>query len=199
MFICGLIMTENLANNGLLVYIATIGVIAAALGGDAFSVALGIGAGKRHEGQTFRLTFHFGLFQCLMPVIGWSIGQSAVEWVREWDHWIAFGVLAAVALHALYEALSPDEQEEQGLDLSRGWYLLSLSIATSIDALAVGLVFGVMNIQPWLPCLIIGLVAGAMTFTGLFLGRFLRNSYGQFIEVAGGVLLLFIAFQFLSI
>lgn len=192
-------MTENLANSGILVYIATIGVIAAALGGDAFSVALGIGAGKRHDGQTFRLSFHFGLFQFLMPVIGWAIGQTAVDWVRQWDHWIAFGVLAAVALHALYEAISPEEHDDQCRDLSRGWCLVSLSIATSIDALAVGLVFGVMDIQPWLPCVIIGLVAGAMTFTGLFLGRYLRNTYGKVIEIAGGVLLLFIAFRFLSI
>jgi putative Mn2+ efflux pump MntP len=195
-------MTESLnlhlLSSGSLLGLAYMFIIAAALGGDAFSVALGVGAGKRYEGQTFRLSFHFGLFQFLMPLVGWLIGQAAVEWVQQWDHWIASGILAAVAIHALYEAFFPEESECDQ-DLTRGWCLISLSIATSIDALAVGLVFGVLEITPWLPSLIIGVIAGAMTFTGLWLGRCLRNACGRTIEIAGGMLLLLIAFQFTGI
>jgi putative Mn2+ efflux pump MntP len=195
-------MTESLdfilLNSSSWIALISIFVIAAALGGDAFAVAVGVGAGKQTQGQTFRLSFHFGLFQFLMPLIGWTIGRTAVEWVQEWDHFLASGILSAVALHALYEALNL-EQAETGKDPSRGWYLISLSIATSIDALAVGLVFGVLQITPWFPSIIIGLVAGAMTFTGLYLGRTLRNTFGQVIEIGGAIFLLLIAVQFLVI
>ncbi|RJP19659.1 MAG: manganese efflux pump [Candidatus Omnitrophota bacterium] len=172
--------------------------IAVALGTDAFSVALGVGSGKRYKGQKFRLGFHFGLFQGLMPLIGWCIGSIAVEWVHQWDHWLASSVLFVVALHTFYEAIWPETMERER-DLSRGWFLVSLSVATSIDALAVGLVFGVLAISPILPALLIGLVAGGMTLTGLFLGRYLRACYGRIVGVLGGVLLLFVSFKFLAI
>ncbi len=173
-------------------------LIAIALGADAFSVAFAVGTGKRYKGQKFRLGFHFGLFQFLMPLIGWCIGSLAVEWVQKWDHWLAFGVLFFVALHNLYDSILSDDKEITR-DLTRGWFLVSLSIATSVDALAVGLVFGVLEIHPLLPSLLIGIVAGTMTLTGLFLGRFLRASFGRIVGAAGGILLLFLAFKFLSI
>lgn len=175
-----------------------IGLIAVALGTDAFSVALGIGAGKRFHGQSFRLGFHFGLFQTLMPLIGWTIGKAAIDWVRSWDHWLASGVVLVVAIHILVQAASPDRREHEK-DLSRGWYLVSLSVATSMDALAIGLVFGVLGVAPWWPSLMIGCVAGGMTLIGLFLGRYLRALYGRAVEIAGGILLLFVAAKLFTI
>jgi len=174
--------------------IGSILAIAVGLGADAFSVALGVGAGTRFRGQAFRLSFHFGLFQTFMPLIGWGIGTSVVDWVRGWDHWFASGVLAVVAAHVFVEAWKEERQTTE-TDLSRGWYLVTLSVATSIDALAVGLVFGVMQLQPWWPSLLIGIIAAGMTLSGLFLGRRLRASYGRWIETAGGVLLLMVAIK----
>jgi len=173
-------------------------VIALALGGDAFSVALGIGSKPRFSGQAFRLGFHFGLFQSFMPLIGWGIGWTMLSWVQAWDHWIASGMVGAVAVHALVEALRTDEKETT-TDYSRGWYLISLSVATSIDALAVGFAFGVLNIPPWTPSIIIGITAGVMTLSGLFLGRWLRSCFGKAVQVLGGILLLFIAFKLTQI
>ena len=175
-----------------------VGMIAVALGCDAFSVALGIGAGKPFKGQTFRLGFHFGLFQALMPIIGWGIGSGAVRWVREWDHWLASGIVLLIAVHTLVEAMRSN-RERPKIDFSRGWYLVTLSTATSIDALAVGLVFGVAEIAPWGPCLAIGLVAGGMTVSGLYIGRFLKASFGQIVEIAGGILLLIVAMKLSTI
>ncbi|MFB3786460.1 MAG: manganese efflux pump MntP family protein [bacterium] len=169
-------------------------VIAVGLGGDAFSVALGIGSKPRFSGQAFRLGFHFGLFQTVMPLIGWGIGWTMLSWVQAWDHWIASIMVGGVAVHALVEAFRGEEKEHI-TDYSRGWYLVSLSVATSIDALAVGFAFGVLNIAPWRPSVIIGITAGLMTLGGLFLGRWLRSCFGKAIQVMGGILLLFIAFK----
>ncbi len=173
-------------------------LIAVSLGCDAFSVALAIGSNQPHRGQSFRLSFHFGLFQAMMPVIGWFAGKPFVEWVQNWDTWLASGILTAVALHMLLEAMST-ERKSYTQDRSRGWYLVSFSLATSIDALAVGLVFSVMDISPWWPSLVIGLTAGGMTLTGLHLGRKLRASFGRVAEVFGGILLLVIAIKFLTV
>lgn len=172
--------------------------IAIALGSDAFSVSLGIGANKPYPGQAFRLGFHFGLFQFFMPLIGCAIGQATVSWVHQYDHWLAAGVIGFIALRMLWESLQT-EQQRPDRDLSRGWYLVSLCVATSIDALAVGLVFGVVKVSPWWPCVIIGIVASAMTLGGLFLGRHLRAVFGKVVEIAGGILLLFVAIKLFAI
>lgn len=170
--------------------------IAFALGCDAFSVSLGIGSGKKFKGQAFRLGFHFGLFQFMMPVIGFFIGDYIGDIVQAWDHWIASGILLFIGIHMLKEAIWPDKEEQVEFDRSRGWVLVSLAVATSIDALAVGLALGVMQVSPWWPSALIGIVATIMSVTGLFLGRILRKVFGQVIEIAGGILLIFVAAKF---
>ncbi|MDX9754255.1 MAG: manganese efflux pump MntP family protein [bacterium] len=167
-------------------------LVAVALGADAFSVALGIGSGKAFRGQSFRLGFHFGLFQFLMPLIGFFIGSNVGGFVEQWDHWIASGILVVIGMHMIKEAIW-SEAEDDSIDRSRGWNLVSLSVATSIDALAVGIALGMTGISPWWPSLLIGLVAGVMTLAGLNLGRRLRKIFGQIVEVIGGILLFFIA------
>jgi len=173
-------------------------VVAFALGGDAFSVCLVIGSNKRFKGQAFRLGFHFALFQSMMTLIGWYAGRPFVHWAQSWDHWLASGIVFVIAAHMLYEAIWPDEKKTE-IDRSRGWFLVTLSLATSIDALAMGLAFSVLNVSPWNPSLVIGLVAGAMSLTGLYLGRTLRASIGQSIEIAGGLFLLLIAGKLFTI
>ncbi len=172
--------------------------IALALAADAFCTALGVGTAKWFPRQAFRLSFHFGLFQALMPVLGWWLGRQVVEWVQAWDHWLAGGILLAIGAHMLWESFHPDETVAVK-DRSRKWSLVALSIATSIDALAVGVVFGVMEVPILFPCLVIGVVAALMTLLGLHLGRRLRRRYGAWLQIAGAVLLILLALKFFTI
>lgn len=177
-------------------WIAWIVSVSVALGCDAFSVSLGVAGPFR--GQNFRIAFHFGLFQAFMPLIGYALGRTVVEWVRDWDHWIAFGLLAAIGGHMLWEAFAGDPEVRGATDRSRRWSLVALSTAVSIDALAVGVIFGIQETSPWWPCLLIGLVTGGMSLVGLYLGRRLRSRFGKAAEVFGGVILLLLAVKFLG-
>ncbi len=172
--------------------------LALALAMDAFAVALGTGTvlARLTGRHIFRLAFHFGLFQALMPVIGWLAGQTIVQWVSAWDHWIAFGLLALIGGRMIREALS-EEDTETGRDPTRGLSLVLLSIATSIDALAVGFSLSVIGVSIWLPALVIGLVAGALTVAGMLIGDRIGNRWGPRVEVLGGLILIGIGLRIL--
>ena len=172
--------------------------LALALAMDAFAVALGTGAVlSRLTGRhLFRLGFHFGLFQALMPVIGWLAGQTIIQWVSAWDHWIAFSLLAIIGGRMIYEALS-DEEKTEDRDPTRGLSLVMLSIATSIDALAVGFSLSVIGISIWMPSLVIGLVAGVLTIIGMLLGGRIGDRWGARVEVFGGLVLIAIGIKIL--
>lgn len=153
--------------------------LALALAMDAFAVALGTGAVlSRLTGRhLFRLGFHFGLFQALMPVIGWLAGLTIIQWVEAWDHWIAFSLLAIIGGRMIYEAFS-DEENTDDRDPTKGLSLVLLSIATSIDALAVGFSLSVIGVSIWMPALVIGLVAGVLTIVGMLLGGRIGDRWG---------------------
>jgi len=173
--------------------------IALALAMDAFAVALGTGMNLatltgRH---LFRLGFHFGLFQALMPIVGWLAGQSVQERIAAWDHWIAFGLLGFVGGHMLKEAFSEDEERSTVHDPTRGMSLVLLSVATSIDALAVGFSLSVLGVEIWAPALVIGVVAGIMTVIGMLLGRRAGDRWGPRVEIAGGLILIGIGVKIL--
>jgi putative Mn2+ efflux pump MntP len=172
--------------------------LALALAMDAFAVALGTGAVlSRLTGRhLFRLGFHFGLFQALMPVIGWLAGQTIIQWVSAWDHWIAFSLLAIIGGRMIYEALS-DEEKTGDRDPTRGLSLVMLSIATSIDALAVGFSLSVIGVSIWMPSLVIGLVAGVLTIIGMLLGGRIGDRWGARVEVFGGLVLIAIGIKIL--
>ena len=173
--------------------------IALALAMDAFAVALGAGLHlPRLTGRhLFRLGFHFGLFQALMQIVGWLAGLTVQRWIVAFDHWIAFGLLAYVGGKMLWEALHKKDDEAGTSDPTRGWSLVVLSVATSIDALAVGLTLALLNISVWYPALVIGLVAGVMTMAGMLLGRRLGRAWGPRVEILGGLILLGIGFKIL--
>lgn len=166
-------------------------ILAIALGIDAFVVAItaGLTLEKVTGRHLFRLSFHFGLFQALMPLLGWFIGASIQTYIAQWDHWVAFALLAAVGGKMIHEALSSKEVESTR-DPTRGFSLVALSVATSIDALAVGLSLAVINQSIWYPALIIGIVCAAMTLTGMLIGKRFPTSAGKKIEVFGGILLI---------
>ena len=179
----------------------TVLLIALALAVDAFAVALASGvrlclvSGR----QTFRLVFHFGLFQAMMNIIGWTAGLSVRTLLESIDHWLAFGLLALVAAKMIKDSFAGREEEAQRVDPTRGYTLVMLSVATSIDSLAVGLSFSVLNISVWMPAAIIGIVATILTVIGLKLGCLLGSAsrIGARAEVAGGLILLGIGFNIL--
>ena len=179
----------------------TIILIALALAVDAFAVALasGVTLCQVSGRQTFRLAFHFGLFQAMMNVIGWAAGLTVRTLVESVDHWLAFGLLALVAIKMIKDAVAGREKEAQKVDPTKGYTLVMLSVATSIDSLAVGLSFSMLNVSIWLPAAIIGLVATLLTVIGLKLGCLLGSAsrVGARAEIAGGLVLLGIGINIL--
>jgi len=166
---------------------------------DAFAVALATSLNlPRLTGRhLFRFGFHFGLFQALMPICGWLAGMGFRRYIEDYDHWLAFGLLAAVGGKMLWEALHPDHEERSPRDPTRGWSLVMLSIATSIDALAVGLTFAMLDVTVWFPALLIGVTACLLTLIGMGLGRRIGARWGSRFEVIGGLLLIAIGAKIL--
>jgi len=175
--------------------------LAVALAMDAFAVAVAAGVTLKSVSprQTFRLAWHFGLFQAMMPVVGWSAGLTVRSHIEAYAHWAAFALLVFVAQGMLRSAFRGEKNEATAKDPTRGMTLVVLSVATSIDALAVGLSLSMINISIWTPALVIGLVAGAFTTAGMHLGKMIGSvaKLGRWAEMTGGVVLLAIGLNIL--
>ena len=172
--------------------IAIIGLaVALAMDALAVSISAGVYIQRVSARQFFRLSWHFGLFQALMPVIGWYAGLSVRRRIEQFDHWVAFFLLAFVATSMLREAFGKNEESGLKTDPTRGWRLVMLSVATSIDALAVGLSLSVIGVSVWFPAVVIGITAAVFTVSGLMLGSkagsiiWLR----RYAEIAGAIVL----------
>jgi len=167
--------------------------IAVGLAMDAFAVAIatGIVLGTVSGRQTFRLAFHFGLFQFLMPVVGYLAGMTVERYIEGYDHWLAFVLLVYIGGKMVYEGgWGGGREGNGGKDPTRGMSLVLLSVATSIDALAVGISLGVLRNDGIIyPGVVIGLVACTFTAAGLHLGKRLGAAFGRRMEVVGGFVL----------
>lgn len=164
--------------------------IAFGLAMDAFSVAMatGISLGNVSPRQAFRLSFHFGLFQFGMPIIGWILGSLVAPQVETFGPWIAFGLLLGVGLKMIWEALHHDGDDVRG-DPTRGASLIMLSIATSLDALAIGLGMALVGVPVLYPAVVIGAVAANLTLLGLQIGKRAGHLLGPRMEIVGGLVL----------
>ncbi len=183
--------------------ITTLG-IAVALAMDAFAVAIATGVNLKQVSarQTFRLSWHFGLFQALMPIIGWGLGSSIQDYVAAYAHWVAFIILALVGSNMLKEAILADKDKDETAprkDSTKGMTMVILSVATSIDALAVGLSISMLRVSIAYPAMIIGIVAGLFTIVGLHLGkRVARLTWlSTWAEILGGLVLWIIGLNIL--
>lgn len=163
---------------------------------DAFAVSLSTGAliKTRTWRDYFRIPFHFGLFQFLMPVIGWYLGSTVEPLIADVDHWIAFLLLVIIGGKMIKTAFSK-EKELLNSDPSRGIKLIILSVATSIDALAVGFSLALLRYNIWYPSILIGIITAALSLIGLFVGNRLGNKFGNIVEVCGGVILISIGIK----
>jgi len=163
---------------------------------DAFAVCLCAGTTGFINGPrpVFRLAFHFGLFQALMPALGWLVGVGVERYISAFDHWVAFGMLAFVGVRMVRSGLDADD-DGPCVDPSRGGTLVMLAIATSIDAFAVGLSFAVLRVSIVWPVIIIGLVAALMSILGIYLGNRLGQTFGKRMEVIGGLILVIIGIR----
>lgn len=175
--------------------------ISVALAMDAFAVAIATGVclGKVHWRQNFRLAWHFGLFQAMMPVIGWAAGLTVRDLIAQWDHWIAFGLLVLVAQSMLREAFNTDDTCRKEKDPTKGFTMVMLSVATSLDALAVGLSFSMLKVSIWMPAAVIGVVACIFTTIGLHLGKRISRAAAvrRWADGAGALVLIVIGLNIL--
>jgi len=163
---------------------------------DAFAVAVAAGFSlpEIRARHVFRLAFHFGWFQFMMPVLGWYAGHTLVHWIAAYEHWIAFALLALIGGKMLWDSFDREHAAQRG-DPTRGWLLVTLSVATSLDALAVGLSLALLGVSIWKPSAVIGLVASAMTALGMIFGSRLGSHFGRLAERLGGLVLIGIGLQ----
>ena len=165
---------------------------------DAFAVSIAASSsGKINDARSkFRLSFHFGLFQFLMPVIGWYVGDKIEPYVKNFSHWIAFLLLLYVGIRMIKAAFADEEEKPKG-NPSKGSTLVILSVATSIDALIVGFSLAFEKVLIWQPSAIIGIVTAILSLIGIYIGAFLGKRFGSRMEFAGGIILIGIGLKML--
>lgn len=175
-------------------------VLALALAADAFSVATVVGTRSCEFGALCRLSAGFGFFQGLFAALGALLGRFLYEYVSAFDHWVAFGLLEIIGVRMVWQALRGKRESQKG-DPTRGWTLLGLSVAVSIDAFGagVGMALSTTGNILILACLIIAAVAAAATWLGMKIGRVVREKLGPAVEVVAGVILILLGIRMLWI
>jgi putative Mn2+ efflux pump MntP len=165
--------------------------IAVALAMDAFAVAVVAGLNLKvlTKRRLFRLSFHFGLFQAGMLTAGWFIGSAVYALVAAAASWVAFALLALVGGHVIWQAVSGAGEVRTQLDPTKGWHLVFLSFATSLDALAVGVSLAMIGASIARSAAVVGFMAAALTLSGMGLGRRVSALWGKRVEVFGGIIL----------
>jgi putative Mn2+ efflux pump MntP len=172
-------------------------ILAVALSMDAFAVSIGLGSKhlQRTKSLALMAAIYFGLFQALMPMIGFLGGKGVLGWVEEYAHWIAFFLLMLIGGKMIYESVSEGIEE----DIARITHkvMLILAIATSIDAMAAGFTLTLMEVNPFLACGIIGITTFLFSWIGVFVGAKSGTWLESKAELLGGVILILIGFKLL--
>jgi putative Mn2+ efflux pump MntP len=178
--------------------IITIVLLALGLSMDAFAVAISFGLGMRvlHLRYAFRIALFFGVFQALMPIIGYLAGLSIRGFLESFDHWIAFVLLAFIGAKMIYEAFVMDD-DQKPMNPQNLLLLFTLAVATSIDALAVGLSLSFLKVDILQPAVIIGLITLGLSFMGVLIGQRLGHLFEKKIEILGGLILIGIGVKIL--
>jgi len=172
-------------------------VLAIALSMDAFAVSIGLGSKGNIKGLGLKAGLFFGLCQALMPFIGYLGGKGVLGWVADYSHWIAFALLLLIGGKMVYEGLQ--EAIEEDIAAITNKMMLLLAVATSIDAMAAGFSLTLLDFNPYLACLIIGVTTFAFSWVGVLIGKRSGTWLENKAEIFGGVVLILIGIKFLII
>lgn len=167
---------------------------------DAFAVAISYGCSPQKPAfrHMLLISFSFGSFQAVMPVLGWHMGKFFEKLISNYDHWVAFALLVYIGIRMIIEGLknhSADSSctaEQHVMDLKK---LFILSVATSIDAFAVGLSLSLIGYEIFIPALIIGITTFIFSYTGVTMGCRLHSVFGKKAEIFGGIILIVIGLK----
>lgn len=172
-------------------------ILAVALSMDAFAVSIGLGSKHEHKTRTLAVqaAIYFGLFQALMPLIGFFGGKGVSRWVEDYAHWIAFFLLLLVGVKMIYESVS--EGIEEGIAQITHKMLLILAIATSIDAMAAGFALTLIEVNPFFACAVIGVTTFIFSWLGVYVGAKSGTYLEGKAELFGGIILIIIGFKVL--
>lgn len=172
-------------------------VLAVALSMDAFAVSIGLGSKKQLRASKIAIqaAIYFGIFQGLMPLIGYLGGKGILGWIESYAHWIGFALLILIGCKMIYESLSEGIEE----DLARITHkvMLILAIATSIDAMAAGFSLNLLDVNAFIACVIIALTTSIFSFVGVFIGEKSGTYLESKAELLGGVILILIGLKIL--
>ena len=171
-------------------------ILAIALSMDAFAVSIGLGARKNAPaGLALKAGLFFGIFQALMPFIGYLGGKGVLGWIEAYAHWIAFGLLALIGAKMIYEGIQEGIEEEISAITNK--MMLILAIATSIDAMAAGFSLTLLDVNPYIACLAIGAITFAFSWVGVFIGKNGGTWLESKAEIFGGMVLILMGIQML--
>lgn len=172
-------------------------LIGVGLAMDCFAVCISCSLVQKDikTSDALKIAASFGFFQAIMPVLGWLLGLTFKDLIAGFDHWIAFGILGAIGLKMFIEAFKKDNKQE--LNITRFWVLISLSVATSIDAMIVGITFAFLELNILLTVSIIGLVTFMISMIGIYLGKKVTFINGKKAEIIGGLVLIGIGIKIL--
>src|SRR5690554_5918713 len=169
--------------------------LAVALSMDAFAVSIGLGSKRQANNRRMALmaAAYFGLFQALMPLLGYLAGKSLLGWIASYAPWVAFILLALIGLKMIYESFARGDESELKNVTHRLMFVLA--IATSIDAMAAGFVLNLIDVNVLLPCLVIGLTTYLFSYAGVFIGAKTGVRFESKAELFGGVVLILIGLK----
>ncbi len=172
-------------------------LISISLAMDAFSVSIagGMKSQAAKVTQALKIATFFGIFQAFMPVIGWFIGEAMKDVITAIDHWVAFILLGVIGIKMIREALSEDSEIKR--DILNTKTLFILAIATSIDALVVGITLSFLKIPFFVSIITIGIITFILSFLGFIFGKQLGVLFGKKVELLGGIALILIGFKIL--
>lgn len=170
-------------------------VLAIALSMDAFAVSIGLGAKKYTPVLPLKAGLFFGIFQALMPFIGYLGGKGVLGWIDAYAHWIAFGLLALIGAKMIYEGVQEGVEEDIAAITNK--MMLILAIATSIDAMAAGFSLTLLDANPYVACLVIGVITFAFSWVGVLIGKNSGTWLESKAEIFGGTVLILMSFKIL--
>jgi manganese efflux pump family protein len=170
-------------------------ILAIALSMDAFAVSIGLGAKKGTPGLALKAGLFFGIFQALMPFVGYLAGKGVLGWIEAYSDWIAFGLLVLIGAKMIYEGFQ--EGIEEDITAITNKVMLILAIATSIDAMAAGFSLTLLDANPYIACLIIGITTFAFSMAGVFIGKKSGTWLESKAEILGGIVLILMGIKIL--